>query len=446
MKKIQPRNVKGSRDFLPHQVRKRQYLMNVIREILVGCGFSEIETPAMESLETLSGKYGEEGDKLLFGILNSGDFLSRVNAEDLPKMNAAGLRPLISEKGLRYDLTVPLARYAVQHQNDLEFPFKRFHAGPVWRADRPQRGRYREFYLFDADVIGSTSVMNEVELTWVLVRVFQQLDIDVRIEVNHRAILEGMVASLGLEAEYSAILTAMDKLDKAGSQAVANELTSKGISAAQVDELFQLFGQDNLDVLTQAISGDAALKGIADIKHILEWVQDDRVQFSPALARGLDYYTGTIWEVKPIGVEMGTIAAGGRYDNLTEIFGGREMPGVGISFGVERIYDILEANNGFPSGLDASTTAMAVNFGGESVEAAWSLVLQLRHAGISCELYPTDAKLKKQMNYADKKKIPFVIFIGEEEMASGNYKLKDMTSGDQKLLSSAELIAFLHQG
>jgi histidyl-tRNA synthetase len=441
MKKIQPRLVKGSRDFLPDQVSRRRYLLDTIREVFERYSFQEIETPAMELLETLTGKYGEEGDKLLFRILNSGDFLKGTDPELAASGDSRALGARIAEKGLRYDLTVPLARYVVQHRNELTFPFRRFHIGPVWRADRPQRGRYREFYQCDADIIGSTSILNEAELTSVLLDTFDRLGLEVTIEVNHRRILESIVEKAGLKDQYKDILIAIDKLDKAEKEKVAEELHGKGIQHRDIDMLFDLFAMTDLRALAGHLGAEH--EGIADLERLLKLTGSDRVQFSAALARGLDYYTGTIWEVKAAGVNMGTIAAGGRYDDLTGLFGGQNLSGVGISFGVERIYDILEETGGFPENIAAPARVLIINFGGESEAAGWSLLKDLRASGLPSEIYPSAAKLKKQMSYADRKRIPYVIFIGEEELAAGKIQLKDMTTGDQQTFVRKNLTALL---
>jgi len=442
MRKIQPRLAKGTRDFLPDQVRKRKYLLDTIRSVYAKYGFQEIETPAIESLETLTGKYGEEGDKLLFKILNSGDYLRKAKEEDLAQKDSRAVTGQISEKGLRYDLTVPLARYVVQHQNDLVFPFKRYHIGPVWRADRPQKGRYREFYQCDADVIGSKSLVNEAELTRILSDAFRQLGLDVTIQVNHRKVLEGIVELAGAKDHYTEILVAIDKMDKIGEEGVRKELEKLTLTEMQTSLLFELFQLNDLSALKERFTDNSedGLSGVEDLQRVFSLLEDGTCTFLPGLARGLDYYTGTIWEVKANGVSMGTIAAGGRYDNLTQMFGGQNMSGVGISFGVERIYDVMESLDTFPAELSTSTKVLIVNFGGESETAGWSLVQKLRQQNIPAELYPDKAKMKKQMTYADKKSIPYVIFIGEEEIASGMVKLKDMNSGDQTSLSEAGLI------
>lgn len=441
MKKITPRLPKGHRDFLPDQVRKRNYLLDHIRTVFGLYGFEEIETPAVEQMETLTGKYGEEGDRLLFKILDSGDYLQKADPGILAEKDSRTLTAQISSKGLRYDLTVPLARYVVQHQNELTFPFRRFHIGPVWRADRPQKGRYREFYQCDADIIGSTSLLNETELTAIFLEVFERIGLPVTVQVNHRKILEAIVQAAGVQQHYGSILIAMDKLDKIGEEGVRKELRTLGLSQEVNNRLFELFSTIDLEELQAKLaSSPAAAEGIAALQTLAAHADDERLVFNPTLARGLDYYTGTIWEVKATDADMGTIAAGGRYDDLTEMFGGRDMSGVGISFGIERIYDILEAENGFPDELALTTKALVINFGEALERAGWTVVQALRHAGIAAELYPDAAKLKKQMTYANNKRIPYVIFIGEEELQSGEVQLKHMASGVQEALLPSEAI------
>ncbi len=445
MKKIQPKLVKGTRDFLPEQVAKRRYILNAIQSVFKKFGFQEIETPAIESLNTLTGKYGEEGDKLVFKILNSGDYLSKVSDEVYDKKTSISLSSKITEKGLRYDLTVPLARYVVQHQNDLQFPFKRFHIGPVWRADRPQKGRYREFFQCDADIIGSTSLLNETELTLILAEAFEALGLSVKIQLNNRKILEGIIECVGLQHLYKDILVAIDKKDKIGKEGVTTELEKLDLSSDQVQQLFDLFDLQTIEELSAAFEGksELGLKGTSEMQAVLEKCNHASVVFSPALARGLDYYTGTIWEVVSNDVKIGTIAAGGRYDNLTEMFGGQNMSGVGISFGVERIYDVLEELNKWPSDITTTTKVLIINFDEASENEGWKLLQALRKQNIPSELYPKAARLKKQMTYADKKGIPFVIFIGDKEIKSGKFSLKEMKSGEQRLLGLEELVGFL---
>ncbi|MCB0501289.1 MAG: histidine--tRNA ligase [Bacteroidetes bacterium] len=443
--KVKPRLVKGTRDFLPEQVNKRKYILNTIQTVFKKFGFQEIETPAIELLETLTGKYGEEGDKLLFKILNSGDFLSKADDQHLQEKDSKAITASISEKGLRYDLTVPLARYVVQHQNELNFPFKRFHIGPVWRADRPQKGRYREFFQCDADIIGSTSLLNETELTLILAEAFEALGLSVKIQLNNRKILEGIIETVGVSEQYKEILIAIDKMDKIGEEGVTNELQNLQLTAEQITELFALFSITDLHALANSFKDKSAIgeEGCEEMTSILNKCSKKNVVFAPALARGLDYYTGTIWEVVVNDVAMGTIAAGGRYDNLTEMFGGQNMSGVGISFGIERIYDVLEELNQWPADITTSTKVLIINFGNEGENVGWQLLQSLRNSNIPSELFPDDAKLKKQMSYADKKNIPYVIFIGEEEIKTGKYSLKAMTTGEQNVLGLEELIEVL---
>lgn len=445
MSKIQPRLPGGTRDFLPEQVSGRRYILNSIKDIFHLYGFQEIETPAMENLETLTGKYGDEGDKLLFKILNSGDFLSKAPDDILKRADSQELTSYITEKGLRYDLTVPLARYVVQHQNELAFPFRRYHIGPVWRADRPQKGRYREFYQCDADIIGNTSLVNESELTRMFEEVFTALSIPVVIRMNHRKILEGIMEAANVSSLYKEILVSVDKLDKVGWEGVKKELAGLGLDSAAIDTLTGLFSATSMDELAEKFNGksETGLLGISELKEVMEVAASEKAVFSASLARGLDYYTGTIWEVACTSIEIGTIAAGGRYDNLTEMFGGRDMSGVGISFGIERIYDVLEEMKGFPQDISSSTHVLIVNFDDEGFREGWKILVRLRQNGIPSEIYPAPVKLKKQMSYADKKNIPFVIFTGEEERKAGKVNLKDMASGNQDSLTIDEVLSRL---
>jgi histidyl-tRNA synthetase len=445
MSSIKPANVKGTRDFLPLQTTKRRYLLGKIISQFKTFGFQEIETPALENLSTLTGKYGEEGDKLLFKILNSGNYTEKVNEAVWNSKEVSKLTNQISEKGLRYDLTVPLARYVVQHQNDLVFPFKRFHIGPVWRADRPQKGRYREFYQCDADIIGSSSLLNEVELTQLFVQVFKNLNVDVKIRVNSRKILEGIVESVGLQAKYQSVVTAIDKIDKIGREGVVKELQTFDISAEAIDKLFQLFSLKSIQELRPVFEKHSAtgIAGLEEISSLFSYINDENVVFDSSLARGLDYYTGIIWEVSAEGVQMGTIAAGGRYDNLTGMFSNNPLTGVGISFGVERIFDVMEELSLFPDSLEETTEVLFINFGGESLQLAWQLLNDLRSKGISAEIFPDEGKMKKQLKYADQKKIKFVVIIGEEEMQYSKFTLKNMVSGEQKQLTREEILKFL---
>ncbi len=445
MSNIKPANVKGTRDFLPLQTTKRRYLLGKIISQFKIFGFQEIETPALENLSTLTGKYGEEGDKLLFKILNSGNYTEKVDEVVWNSKEVLKLTSQISEKGLRYDLTVPLARYVVQHQNDLVFPFKRFHIGSVWRADRPQKGRYREFYQCDADIIGSSSLLNEVELTQLFVQVFRDLKVNVKIRVNSRKILEGIVESAGLLEKYQSVVTAIDKIDKIGREGVEKELQTFDISAEAMEHLFNLFSLKSIEELKPVFEkhSQTGIAGLNEISGLFSYIKEENVVFDSSLARGLDYYTGIIWEVSAEGVQMGTIAAGGRYDNLTGMFSNNPLTGVGISFGVERIFDIMEELSLFPDNLEEITKVLFINFGGESLQLAWQLLNDLRSEGISAEIFPDEGKMKKQLKYADQKKIKYVVFIGEEEMQTNKYTLKNMVSGEQKQLTRGEVLTFL---
>lgn len=444
MSSIKPSNVKGTRDFLPAQTSRRRYMLDKIIRQFKSFGFQEIETPALENLTTLTGKYGDEGDKLLFKILNSGNYAEKVDDALWSGKDVSKITSKISEKGLRYDLTVPLARYVIQHQNDLVFPFKRYHIGPVWRADRPQKGRYREFYQCDADIIGSDSLLNEVELTSLFVRVFKELNIQVKIRINNRKILEGIVEVVGLKEMYHAVVTAVDKLDKIGEEGVSKELAELNISSDKLKRLFEVFALKDISKLRQALLGsETGVKGIEEVEQLFSFFKENEICFDPALARGLDYYTGIIWEVSAEGVQMGTIAAGGRYDNLTGMFSNQPLTGVGISFGVERIYDVMEELSLFPENTEESTKVLIINFGGESLQKAWSLAEKLRQNGVATEIYPDEGKMKKQMKYADQKKIKYTVFIGEEELQAQKINLKNMETGEQQLLTNEELLRLL---
>lgn len=443
MSSIKPANVKGTRDFLPLQTTKRRYLLGKIISQFKVFGFQEIETPALENLSTLTGKYGEEGDKLLFKILNSGNYTEKVNEAVWNSKEVSKITNQISEKGLRYDLTVPLARYVVQHQNDLVFPFKRFHIGPVWRADRPQKGRYREFYQCDADIIGSSSLLNEVELTQLFVQVFRDLKVIVKIRVNSRKILEGIVESVGLLEKYQSVVTAIDKIDKIGREGVEKELQTFDISEEAMDKLFHLFSLKSIEELRPVFEkhSSVGIAGLEEISSLFSYIKDENVVFDSSLARGLDYYTGIIWEVSAEGVQMGTIAAGGRYDNLTGMFSNNPLTGVGISFGVERIFDVMEELSLFPESLEETTKVLFINFGGESLQKAWYLADKLRQKGKATEIFPDEGKLKKQLKYADQKKIKYTIFIGEQELKEGFCTVKDMLSGEQYMLAEMDFLS-----
>lgn len=446
---------KGTRDFSPVEMAKRNYIFDTIREVFYLYGFQQIETPSMENLSTLMGKYGEEGDKLLFKIQNSGDYFSGLTDEELLSRNAARLASKFCEKGLRYDLTVPFARYVVMHRDEITFPFKRFQIQPVWRADRPQKGRYREFYQCDADVVGSNSLLNEVELVQMIDTVFNRFGIRVSIKVNNRKILTGIAEIIGEADKIVDITVAIDKLDKIGLDNVNAELASKGISEeaiAKLQPIIQLKGtnSEKLATLKQVLAGsETGLKGVEESEFILHAVEGlhvkSEVELDLTLARGLNYYTGAIFEVKALDVQIGSISGGGRYDNLTGVFGMDGMSGVGISFGADRIYDVLNQLDLYPKEAVNGTQLLFVNFG--EAEAAYVLpvLMQAREAGIRAEIYPDSAKMKKQMGYANSKNIPFVALVGETEMNEGKVTLKNMTTGEQTLVTPEELIAAIRK-
>ena len=446
---------KGTRDFSPVEMAKRNYIFDTIREVFYLYGFQQIETPSMENLSTLMGKYGEEGDKLLFKIQNSGDYFSGLTDEELLSRNAAKLASKFCEKGLRYDLTVPFARYVVMHRDEITFPFKRFQIQPVWRADRPQKGRYREFYQCDADVVGSNSLLNEVELVQMIDTVFNRFGIRVSIKVNNRKILTGIAEIIGEADKIVDITVAIDKLDKIGLDNVNAELASKGISEeaiAKLQPIIQLKGTnaEKLATLKQVLAGsETGLKGVEESEFILHAVEGlhvkSEVELDLTLARGLNYYTGAIFEVKALDVQIGSISGGGRYDNLTGVFGMDGMSGVGISFGADRIYDVLNQLDLYPKEAVNGTQLLFVNFG--EAEAAYVLpvLMQAREAGIRAEIYPDSAKMKKQMGYANSKNIPFVALVGETEMNEGKVTLKNMTTGEQTLVTPEELIAAIRK-
>ena len=442
---------KGTRDFSPVEMAKRNYIFNTIRDVYHLYGFQQIETPSMEMLSTLMGKYGEEGDKLLFKIQNSGDYFSGLTDEELLSRNAAKLACKFCEKGLRYDLTVPFARYVVMHRDEITFPFKRFQIQPVWRADRPQKGRYREFYQCDADVVGSNSLLNEVELVQMIDAVFGKFGIRVSIKVNNRKILTGIAEIIGEADKIVDITVAIDKLDKIGLDNVNAELASKGIPQEAIDKLQPIIllsgsNEEKLATLKQVLAAsETGLKGVEECEFILKAVAGlgvkAEVELDLTLARGLNYYTGAIFEVKALDVQIGSISGGGRYDNLTGVFGMDGMSGVGISFGADRIYDVLNQLDLYPKEAVNGTQLLFVNFG--EAEAAYVLPVlhAVREAGIRAEIYPDSAKMKKQMSYANAKAIPFVAIVGENEMNEGKVMLKNMTTGEQALVTPDELIA-----
>lgn len=442
---------KGTRDFSPVEMAKRNYIFDTIRKVFHLYGFQQIETPSMENLSTLMGKYGEEGDKLLFKIQNSGDYFSGLTDEELLSRNAAKLASKFCEKGLRYDLTVPFARYVVMHREELTFPFKRFQIQPVWRADRPQKGRYREFYQCDADVVGSNSLLNEVELVQMIDTVFTQFGIRVAIKINNRKILSGIAEIIGEADKIVDITVAIDKLDKIGLDNVNAELASKGIPQEAIDKLqpiIQLSGtnEEKLDTLKQVLAASqTGMKGIEESEFILKTLAGlnirSEVELDLTLARGLNYYTGAIFEVKALDVQIGSISGGGRYDNLTGVFGMEGVSGVGISFGADRIYDVLNQLDLYPKDASAGTQVLFVNFGEAETAYVLPILAKVRAAGISAEIYPDSAKMKKQMSYANAKTVPFVAIVGENEMQEGKVTLKNMATGEQALITPDELIA-----
>ena len=441
---------KGTRDFSPEEMAKRNYIFNTISEVLRLYGFQQIETPAMENLSTLMGKYGEEGDKLLFKILNSGDCLSGITDEELIARNPVRFAAKACEKGLRYDLTVPFARYVVQHRNEISFPFKRYQIQPVWRADRPQKGRYREFYQCDGDVVGSDSLMNEVELIQIMDEVFHRFGIRVCIKMNNRKILTGIAEVIGAADKIVDITVAIDKLDKIGLENVNEELRSKGLSEEAIERLrpiilLQGSNQEKLVTLKEVlVDSEVGLKGVSELEFILEHISHTPIraelEVDLTLARGLNYYTGAIFEVKALDVQIGSITGGGRYDNLTGVFGMEGVSGVGFSFGADRIFDVLNQLNLYPEDSLKTTQLLFVNFGQREETYLLPLLARVRKAGIRTELYPEPAKMKKQMGYADAKRIPFVAIVGENEIAAGKINLKNMLTGEQTLLSLEELI------
>lgn len=445
---------KGVRDFGPEQMFKRNYLLNTIKSVFKKYGFMPIETPAVENLSTLTGKYGDEGDQLLFKILNSGDFLSKTETEDY-EAGAKELAKKITEKGLKYDLTVPFARFVVMNQNDITLPFKRYQVQPVWRADRPQKGRYREFYQCDADVIGTDSLVCEAELMAMVDEVFCKLELkDYLVSISSRKVLEGLADVIGATDKFSAFCVILDKLDKIGLGKMLEEMEALGISDSDLERLtaiLEIEGDNisKIETLRKTFIGSAVgLEGLTEVEDTLNHmnslgVSQDKTLFDLTLARGLSYYTGIIYEVKPTSVKMGTITAGGRYDNLTGVFGLQGVSGVGISFGVDRIYDVLEELNLFPSNDLASTKVLIINFGDNCLAHALGLATRIRKNDINCEVYPEAAKVKKQMSYADKKNIPFVIMVGEEEVQTNIYTLKDMRDGEQRKKTMLELIDYI---
>ena len=444
---------KGTRDFSPAEMAKRNYIFNTIKDVYALYGYQQIETPSMETLQTLMGKYGEEGDKLLFKILNTGDFIGKLPSEEFVSDNVLKLAAKICEKGLRYDLTVPFARYVVMHRDELQMPFKRYQIQPVWRADRPQKGRYREFYQCDADVVGSDSLLNEVELIQIIDTVFTKFGINVQIKVNNRKILAGIAEYIGQPDKIVDITVAIDKLDKIGVDAVNAEMLANGISEEAVSKLQPILtmsgtNKEKLETIAQTIAtSEIGVKGVEETRFILEKVEavgmQNELQLDLTLARGLNYYTGAIFEVKAKDVTIGSITGGGRYDNLTGIFGMPGLSGVGISFGADRIYDVLNTLDLYPQNATQATQVLFINFGEAEADFCLPIATKVRAAGISVELYPDSAKMKKQMAYANSKSIPFVVLVGENEINQGKVTLKNMITGDQQLVSAEELIAIV---
>jgi histidyl-tRNA synthetase len=446
---------KGTRDFSPVEMAKRNYILDTIREVYSLYGFQQIETPAMESLQTLMGKYGEEGDKLLFKILNSGDYLSKVSDEELTERNTLRLAARLCEKGLRYDLTVPFARYVVMHRDELQLPFKRYQVQPVWRADRPQKGRYREFYQFDGDIVGSDSLLNEVELMQIIDTVFSRFGVRILIKINNRKILTGIAETIGAADKIVDITVAIDKLDKIGLENVNQELREDGLSEEQIAKLQPIIAlegsnEEKLNTIAEVLKdSETGMKGVEEIRYILGILsnQDNQsmlnnpIELDLTLARGLNYYTGAIFEVKALDVQIGSITGGGRYDNLTGIFGMPGLSGVGISFGVDRIFDVLNQLDAYPKENITGTQLLFINFGEKETAYCMPVVAKAREAGIRTEMFPDAVKMKKQMSYANAKQIPFVALAGENEMAEGKFTLKNMETGEQTLVTVNELVA-----
>ena len=444
-----PSIVKGTRDFGPQEMARRNYIFNTIRSVYELYGFQQIETPAMETLQTLMGKYGEEGDKLLFKVLNSGDCLAKVTDEELKERNSLHLAAKMCEKGLRYDLTVPFARYVVMHREELQLPFKRYQVQPVWRADRPQKGRYREFYQFDGDVVGSDSLLNEVELMQIVDTVFQRFGVRVQIKINNRKILTGIAEVIGAADKIVDITVAIDKLDKIGIDNVNAELREDGLTEEQIQKLQPIIllegtNDEKLNTIAEVLKdSETGLKGVEELRYILGILGTslrNELQLDLTLARGLNYYTGAIFEVKALDVQIGSITGGGRYDNLTGIFGMPGISGVGISFGVDRIYDVLNQLDAYPKDATGSTQLLFINFGPQETAYCLPVATKAREAGIRTEVFPDSTKMKKQMSYANAKQIPYVALAGETEIAAGKLTLKNMETGEQQLLTPDELI------
>ncbi len=447
---MKPSLLKGTRDFLPREMLQREYIFATIRKVFQAYGFQPIETPALERLSTLMGKYGEEGDQLLFKVLNNGDFLSKVDEEAWKTKDSDIVVEQIAKRGLRYDLTVPLARFVALHQNELAFPFKRYQIQAVWRADRPQKGRYQEFYQCDADVVGSDSLMYEMDFVRIYSEVFRELQLPVTIKINHRAVLSGMVAAIGASEQFESITVAIDKWDKIGIDGVRRELRKIGLSEELTEQLLSLLQTEDLKALKEALPTEESRQGVDDLMTIFDNLGDEpagvHLEFAPELARGLNYYTGCIFEVVARDGEMGSIGGGGRYADLTEVFEMKNMPGVGISFGAERIYDYMEERELFPKNVSQQLHLLFCCFDDESLQVAMNYARQLRERGYSIDVYPEAVKLGKQLKYADQVGAPFVALIGENERKSDSVSLKDMTTGDQRVIPFVDVLAGLRKG
>lgn len=441
---------KGTRDFNPTEMSKRNYIFDNIKQIFKKYGYQAIETPAMENLSTLLGKYGDEGDKLLFKILNSGNYLGKLEKTEISEDKISEITNLISEKGLRYDLTVPFARYIVQHRNEISFPFKRFQIQPVWRADKPQKGRYREFFQCDVDVIGSNSLYNEFELIQIIDDVFDVLDLNITIKINNRKILAGIAEAIGETDKFVPITVAIDKIDKAGIEKVIEELKQNGLTDSAIEKLKPVLEikrntQESIVFLEQMLgNSQVGIQGIAEIKTVFEYINKfpikSTVELDLSLARGLNYYTGAIFEVKSNDVEIGSICGGGRYDDLTAIFGLKDISGVGISFGADRIYDVMSQLDKFPEETNISSDVLFINFGKTEEEKCIEIANHLRKNGISCEIFPQKAKMDKQFKYANNKNIPYVIVIGEDELNKGTATIKNMKAGTQSNIEQSAIV------
>ncbi|MDR2835509.1 MAG: histidine--tRNA ligase [Bacteroidales bacterium] len=443
---------KGTRDFGALEMSRRNFIFDTLKTVFKNYGFSQIETPAMENLSTLMGKYGDEGDKLLFKILNSGNYFDSLNETEVKPENIKKITNLISEKGLRYDLTVPFARFVVQHQNEIQFPFKRFQIQPVWRADRPQKGRYREFFQCDVDIIGSKSLFNEFELIQIITDCFNKLNINIIIKINNRKILYGIAEKIGFPKKFVEITVALDKIDKIGKEKVTEELLSNGLTIEAIEHLSPIFEvsnnfSDSILVIEKFLENSEIGKiGVEEIKTVFDYIHvnniETEIELDLTLARGLNYYTGAIFEVKAKDVEIGSICGGGRYDNLTEIFGLKNISGVGISFGADRIYDVMSQLDIFPKDIQTTTKILFINSGLEEEKICIKLAQKLRNNNISCEIYPEKAKFDKQFKYANNKNIAFVVIIGEEEIKNNNVSIKNMTTGAQEIVSVENFIDY----